>query len=342
MIASAMEKHPDHVQPEYANLLLELLIALNDLEAMLLEKRKLSERFEMEDQGEVHYCLGMCIKRNRDEGVLSIDQSAFLKSILKKFDMEECKPVATPLEPGTRFEKLNDDEETVNLREYQSAIGCLIYASIGTRPDLSSAVGVLSQHMSRPGKQHWIGVKRVLRYIKGTLNYGLIYKSTDSKGMMSDCCGYADADWAGDIETRKSTSGYVFQIGSSTVSWSSKRQSTVALSSTEAEYIALAHATQEAIWLRTLFHSMGFAQQKPMKIFEDNQGTIALAKNPKHHSRTKHIDIKYHYTRDAITEKKIRLEYCPTNEMVADILTKAVPKHQFEKLRSQLGVTKLT
>jgi len=195
--------------------------------------------------------------------------------------------------------------------------------------------------MSRPGNQHWVGVKRVLRYIKGTLDYGLLYKTTNRNGEVSDLRGYADADWAGDVTTRKSTSGYVFQIGSSTVSWSSKRQSVVALSSTEAEYVALSHATQEATWLRNLLQSMGFDQANPMTIFEDNQGTIALAKNPKHHARTKHIDIKYHFIRDAISEKKIQLDYCPTNEMIADILTKSLARPQFEKLRSGLGVAKL-
>jgi len=282
----------------------DLLIASNDLEALALEKRKMRERFEMEDLGEVHYCLGMSIKRNRNEGTLTIDQRAYLSAVLKRFAMTNCKPVATPLESGMKFEKLSDDEEMINL-------------------------------------QHWVGVKRVLRYIKGTLDYGLLYKTTNRNGEVSDLRGYADADWAGDVTTRKSTSGYVFQIGSSTVSWSSKRQSVVALSSTEAEYVALSHATQEATWLRNLLQSMGFDQANPMTIFEDNQGTIALAKNPKHHARTKHIDIKYHFIRDAISEKKIQLDYCPTNEMIADILTKSLARPQFEKLRSGLGVAKL-
>ena len=317
----------------------DLLIASNDSEVIITEKKRLSDRFEMEDLDEAHFCLGMCIKRKRDEGLLTIDQSAYLKAVLKKFGMEDCKPVTTPLEPGTRFEKLNDDEEMVNLREYQSAIGCLIYASIGTRPDLSSAVGVLSQHMSRPGKQHWVGMKRIFRYIKGTLDYGLVYTANDRN---TTIIGYADADWAGDINTRKSTSGYVFHIGGSTVSWSSKCQSVVALSTTEAEYIALSQATQEAIWLRSLIEGMGFTHdEEPTTILEDNQGAIALAKNPKQHSRMKHIDIKYHFTRDAIAEKKIQLMYCPTKSMIADALTKAIPKQQFEELRAQLGVSKL-
>uniref|UniRef100_A0A7M5V2B3 Polyprotein n=1 Tax=Clytia hemisphaerica TaxID=252671 RepID=A0A7M5V2B3_9CNID len=158
-------------------------------------------------------------------------------------------------------------------------------------------------------KQHWIGVKRVLRYLKGTLDYGLIYEGSESGDILLH--GFADADWAGDIDTRKSTSGYVFKVGNSTVSWKSKRQSIVALSTTEAEYVALSQATQEVIWLRTLFKGMDFEQTDPSKMFEDNQGAIDLAKNPTHHSRTKHIDIKFHHVRDAVAKKVIDLEYCP-------------------------------
>ena len=317
----------------------DLLIASNDTDVLQLEKKALREHYDMEDEGEVNYILGMLIKRNREKRCLTIDQHAFLSSTLKRFGMENCKHVATPLEPGAKFEKINDDSEVVNLKEFQSVIGCLTYASIGTRPDISAAVGVLSQHMSKPGKQHWIGVKRILRYLKGTLNYGFIYKSSDSDD--NTLFGYADADWAGDVSTRKSTSGYVFKIGSSTISWRSKRQSIVALSSTEAEYVSLSHATQEAIWLRALLHDMGFNQSKPTMMFEDNQGAIELSKNPSHHSRTKHIDIKFHHVRDAVISKKIDLRYCPTQHMIADILTKGLPRPQFEKLREGLGIMKV-
>ena len=172
--------------------------------------------------------------------------------------------------------------------------------------------------MSKPGKKHWIGVKRVLRYIKGTLDYGLIYKSSDTNNIILE--GYSDSDWGGDLSTRKSTSGYVFKIGNCTISWRSKRQSIVALSSTEAEYVALSHATQEAIWLRSLLNDMGFNQLKPTTMFEDNQGAIELARNPSHHSHTKHIDIKFHHVRDSVTAGIISLQYCPTENMIADAL----------------------
>ena len=189
--------------------------------------------------------------------------------------------------------------------------------------------------MSRPSKDHWIGVKRVLRYLKGTLNYGLKFSAHDED---PELIGYSDADWAGDVDTRRSTSGYVFQIGRSTVSWSSRKQATVAKSSTEAEYVALSSATQEAVWLCRLMEDLGKHLDAPTTIYEDNQGAIELAKNAKYHNRTKHIDICHHFVRERVVSNEIRVIYCPTGDMVADIMTKGLAKLSFEKLRDLLGV----
>ena len=202
------------------------------------------------------------------------------------------------------------------LGEHQSSIDYLIYASIAARPDLSSAVGDLSQCMLKPGEEQWIEVKRIFHYIKGTLNDGLLYQSRREGKIHLQ--GYADSDWAGDVVTWKSTS--LFKVRAAPVSWSWKCQSVVALSSTEAEYIGLSHATQEVTWLRSLLKNVGFAQKKPTIIFEDNQGSISLAKNPKYHSRTKHIDINCPYIPDVIV-----------NKVIPDVLTKGVPRPQFEK-----------
>ena len=145
----------------------DLIIASNDNNLLIDEKHKLSNRFEMEDQGEIHYCLGMSIKRNRDAGLLSINQNEYLANILKEFGMINCKSISTQMELGKKFAKLEDNESPLNTKHYQSLIGSLTYASIATRPDISSAVSILSQFMSKPGKEHWVGVKRILRYIKG-------------------------------------------------------------------------------------------------------------------------------------------------------------------------------
>jgi hypothetical protein len=189
--------------------------------------------------------------------------------------------------------------------------------------------------MSKPSKEHWQGVKRILRYIKGTINYGLIFKAEDNKGILA---GYSDADWAGDIDTRRSTSWYVFQICGSTVSWCSKRQSSVSRSSTEAEYIALSMASQEAVWLSRLLENVGVKQEEPILIYEDNQGAIELSRKPKFHNRTKHIDIAHHFIREKVKDKVIYVKYCETEQMLADIMTKPLSKVLFEKFRNKLGV----
>ena len=314
----------------------DTVICCNDVAVLTREKQKLSQRYEMQDQGEIHYFLGMSVKRNRAIRSLTIDQSLYIEKVLKRFGMMDCNPISTPLENGRKFEKVSEGESPVNLTEYQAAIGSLIYAAISTRPDISVSVGLLSQFMTNPSREHWNGVKRIFRYLKGTLNFGLSFKHSENFELV----GFSDADWAGDETTRKSMSGEIFQLGGSPISWASKKQTVVALSTTEAEYIALSLATQEAIWLRNLLSDIHL-KPTTTTMYEDNQGTIALSKNPTNHSRTKHIDIKYHFIRDMILKKQIDVIYCPTNDMVADIFTKGLPKVTFEHLRTKMGVLKI-
>ena len=180
-------------------------------------------------------------------------------------------------------------------------------------------------------------MKRILRYLKGTVNYGIRYKRSG----VHQCIGFCDADWAGDVNDRKSTSGYLFQINGNAVSWRSKKQSCVALSTAEAEYMTLASAAQEAVLIRQLTTDMKNSPSGATVIFEDNQSCISMAKNPQYHGRAKHIDIKYHFIRDLINSKVIQLEYCCTNDMVADMMTKGLGREHFEKLRSLCGMTEL-
>ena len=313
----------------------DIIPVSNDTALLKAEKAALCERFEMVDQGEIHYLLGMSIKRDRESRTLTISQPNYVEKVLRKFGMENCKPVSTPLEPGRRFQQLSPNDEPFDVQTYQQAIGCLTYVSTATRPDIAAAVGVLSQYMSKPSKDHWTGVKRILRYLKGTLKYGLKFSVHEEE---PELFGYSDADWAGDVDTRRSTSGYVFQIGTSTVSWSSRKQATVAKSSTEAEYVALSSATQEAVWLRRLMEDLGREMAAPTTIYEDNQGAIELAKNAKYHNRTKHIDICHHFVRERVVSNEIQVIYCPTGDMIADIMTKGLAKIAFEKLRDLLGV----
>ena len=251
----------------------------------------------MVDQGEIQFILGMSIKRDRQKKTLFISQEKYLENILNRFGMQDSKPVSTPLENGKTFHKRTNDETPFDKETYQQAIGCLTYVSTATRPDIAAAVGILSQYMADPSYDHWLGIKRLLRYIKGTLIYGLKFVAREND---DDLYGFADANWAGDVDTRRSTSGYVFMVANGVISWGSKKQSTVAKSTTEAEYVALSQATQEAIWLRRLLSDLGCKADGPTLINEDNQGAIEIARNPKFHNRTKHIDTTYHFIREKI------------------------------------------
>lgn len=214
-------------------------------------------------------------------------------------------------------------------------IGSLTYIATATRPDIAAAVNILSKYMARPGKEHMEGVKRILRYVKGTIKYGLCYNAKDDSCILA---GYSDADLAGDNDTRHSTSGYIFQLYNNTVSWCSKKQNTVAKSTTEAEYVALSFATQEVIWLRRLLENIGMKAEGPSTIFEDNNGAIELSKNPKFHDRTKHIDVAHHFVREQVTLNNVSVKHCSTQNMLADGMTKGLTKDTFQKLRSLLGV----
>ena len=314
------------------------ILCSNQLDALKTLKKHLCERFEMDDRGEVHYILGMTVKRDRINHITTIDQKFYLQNVLVRFGMENSKPMSTPVDPDTKFVSLSEDEKSFDVTLFQAVIGSLNYAAICTRPDLSTAVGMLSKFMQRPGKEHWVGIKRVLRYVQGTINYGLVFRRSDDFRLQ----GFSDSDWAGCAETRKSTSGLVCRLGNCTVSWRSKKQPIVALSSTEAEYIALCSASQEVVWLRRLLHGVGQEQSGATVVFEDNQGAMSLSRNPKDHSRTKHIDVKYHFVRESVEKEIIRVVYCPTAEMVADILTKGLARLKFEKFREAMGVLDVT
>ena len=248
--------------------------------------------------------------------------------------MSKCNPVATPLEQGVKYYKTTDDDVQFDTNIYQRAIGSLTYAATCTRPDISAAVSALSQFMSNPSETHWTGIKRILRYLRGTTSYGLVYDGKDC----GELYGFSDADWAGDVNTRRSTSGYVFRFGNSSITWCSRRQQTVAKSSTEAEYVSLSSATQELIWLRRLLSGLGISFDTPTTVYEDNQGAIDIAKNPKHHDRTKHIDICHHFVRERVALNEVAVVHCPTENMTADILTKGLGTVKYRKFRDGLGV----
>ncbi len=299
-------------------------------------KRELSSRIDIKDLGKLIHFLGVSVVQN-DQGTW-MGQPAYTERLLEKMKMSDCKPVQTPLNSGSQLVKTADNEEPLNQHLYQSLIGSLMYLATSTRPDIAYSVGVLARFSSRPNAAHWTAAKRVLRYLKGTLNLGIVFK----KEMSIDCIGYSDADWAGDNGDRKSTSGYLFLIAGGPVSWRSKKQDTVALSTAEAEYVALSIVSQECVWLRRLNSELKNEPQGPTTILEDNQSCIAMAKNPQFHGRTKHVNIKQHYIREQVHSKTVELKYCPTQDMVADMLTKGLPPVTFNKLREKAGMLTLT
>jgi hypothetical protein len=321
----------------------DILIACNKLEDLEHLKKQLKSNFEMKDLGELRWFLGMEVTRDRKAGTMKLSQAQYVKKILERFNMVECKEVATPLDPSVKLSKsmsptiTQEDLDKMRTSPYRSIVGSLMYAMIATRPDLAVSVGTLSRFLQNPGLQHWNQAKRVLRYLKATQDVGLEFKS---KG--THLVGYSDADWAGDIDTRRSTTGYLFYLGGALVSWNSKLQATVALSSTEAEYLALTAAVKEALWIRTFLHDLGIIDIKETPIFSDNQGCLALAKNPVYHGRTKHIDVRHHFIRDNIEKGDIVVDYCQTDHMPADLLTKPLARTKFEEHKAKLGLTKIT
>ncbi len=296
-------------------------------------KKELSEKFKMRDLGRLHYFLG--IKINQGDGTIWIGQQGYTEKLLQKYNMENSNPVAVPMDPNCKLTKATNGSQPADQVLYQSAVGSLLYLAIATRPDIAVSVGIAAKFSANPTQEHWNAVKRIFRYLKGTSNFGLLYKNNNKEKLH----GFSDADWAGDEDDRRSTSGMVFKLAGGAISWRSKKQTVVALSTAEAEYVALAAATQEATWLRQLMKS--FQQEsteEAIVIYEDNQSALAIASNAVFHGRTKHIGIKFHYTRQQLEKEVIKLIYCPTDRMQADILTKAVGKEAFQTIRSALGL----
>ena len=289
--------------------------------------KKIGQKFKIVDLGDAKWVLATKLERTKNG--THLHQEKYLNDIFEKFGMEYCKEMSTPVVPRTDSE---NEAIFIDKTLYMRLVGCLIYLSVVSRPDIAYAVGKLSQKMSNPTQADWIAAKRILRYLKKDKNTGPIYAVNGSTQLV----GYCDSDWGGDLETRRSTSGYVFLFGGAAISWCSKRQATVALSSAEAEYMAVCSAVQEAIYLRALLKDFGYEQNGPTTIYQDNQGSIAMSKNAIVSRRTKHIDIKYHYVREMVEAGHIKLEYLPTSEMIADCLTKPVTRNVYEQAKIEM------
>lgn len=311
----------------------DLLIAGSSPSEVKSVKDKLSHRFEMKDMGEAKVILGIEISRDRSTRRLFINQSEYTRNLLERFGMVNSNPVVTPMDKSY-IEGLPVKNTPAIDVPYRQAIGSLMYLMITTRPDIAFAIGKLSQHNQNPRANDWIAVKRLLRYVNGTQNFGILYDG--SKPLTID--GYSDADWGGCKTTRKSTSGSIFLIAGGAVSWRSKKQTCVATSTCEAEYIASCLACKESIWLARLLSDLEnkAPQQVPIKV--DNDGTIDSANNSSVNQRNKHIDLQYHFVRDAVHSNRIRLVHCASGNQLADPLTKPLDRVMLEKLRLMQGI----
>lgn len=253
--------------------------------------------------------------------------------------MSDCNAVNSPMEVGVQLSKQmspRDESERVQMRNipYRAAIGSLLFLSIVSRPDIAFAVAFLSRFSQDPGKSHWQAVKRVFRYLKGTIGFKLTYGRTTQ--MME---GYCDADFGGDVDERRSTSGYVFVLNGGSISWKSKRQPTVSLSTAEAEYIAAVDCIQEGTWLKALFSEVSGDCDFKMTIFADNKSAIRLLKNDNLVSqRTKHIDIKCKFLKQKIEKGEVEITYINTKDNLGDIFTKPIPGTQLMKALLLLGI----
>jgi len=290
--------------------------------------RRFQKTFTVEDAKPLSWCLGINIEYSNE--YITMSQEKYISDMAKRFSMEFANVQLTPA-ADTRLTANDCPEqgsaEQLDMRErpYRSLVGSLNYAATSTRVDVAYAVGAVCAFAENPGEVHWTAAKRILRYLKGTAKDGLMYRRNVSGPLV--LVGYCDADWAGDVDQRRSFTGYVFTLGSGAISWASKKQTTVALSSAEAEYMAISAAAQELIWLRALLKEMGFEQKGPTMLQNDNRGAVALTKDPVDSKRTKHIDVRHHFVRQLREENVLIVENVSTDKMPADFLTKPVAKH---------------
>jgi hypothetical protein len=278
-------------------------------------KHQMMHTFSMSDMGLLSYYLGMEVRQSKNE--ITICQSSYAAKIVDQCRMTGCNPTDTPMEQRVKLttaQKGTDFEQT----RYRSIIGSLRYL-VNTRPDLTFSVGLVSRFMEAPNKDHWGAVKRIIRYVAGTVNFGVKYKRGGGVGL--SLLGYTDSDCSGDLVHRKSTSGILFFLGLNPITWSSQKQRVVALTSCEAEYVAAALGVCQGVWLSMLLADILKENMQKFSLFIDNQSAIELSKNPVFHDRSKHIDTRYDYIRDCIEQGMVSVDHVGTDDQLVDILT---------------------
>ena len=321
----------------------DMTIAAKSTSSIQWVKTELAKRFKLHDLGPTSWLLGVHIQRDRANKTITLSQRQYILDMLERYNMSHCSPVHTPLNPGTRLSaaicpQTQAEKDEMAKVPYINAVGALMWLAVATRPDILYAVGVLCRFNSNPGQAHWTAVKHLMRYVKGTIDYvPTISPDPNSTELFTT---YSDADHGGNPDNGCSTGGWVIKVGTGPIAWSSKLQKIVTLSTTEAEYVAAVSAGQQIIWLRNLLTEFGYQFQSPSPLFIDNQSAIAVAKNPEHHGRMKHLDLRFFWLREAVDEGVIQPIHVSTQNMPADILTKALSHEKVKACRDMLGMMK--
>eukprot|EP00873_Tetraselmis_striata_P026590 jgi/Tetstr1/446854/TSEL_034332.t1 len=324
----------------------DILVVSDFVEWIRSAKSAIGAEFNMTDFGEAAFVLGMDLTRCWASGTIRLSQEQYTLELLEKYGMQDCSPAKTPMGSGhyKDLASASDADKAPLSREdhetYRAILGSVNFLTMCTRPDLAFAISVLSRFQSAPQKIHLMQLKRVLRYLKGTPGMGITYGATEPGG--ARLVVYSDSDWAADTSNRRSQSGDISMLNGGAIGWNSKQQETTALSTTEAEYVALSRAAQNTVHFRQLLQDIHQQQQGPTIVYEDNQGAVKLANNPMASHRTKHIDIKHHYTRDLVDAGTISVTPIATSKMLADGLTKALPEPTHTLLFRQCMGTKST
>ena len=314
----------------------DLMLFATSKSLMAKMKTDIKSEWEVTDLGEPTKIVGIEITRKGDS--ITLSQVQYIETILRNQGMLNANPVATPLDPQIPIEPNPEGNEGSRSNTYARILGELQYLANATRPDIAYAVNRLASYTANPSMQHMGALKRILRYLAGTKTFGITYLASPSRNRGTNLFeGYSDAAYK-NADDQKSTSGYVFTVGGGAITWMSRKQSTIALSSTEAEYVAISEAGREACWLRSLYDELGFPQYNPTIIFGDNEGSMAMARNPQFHKKSKHIAHKWHWIREAIDQQVIRLESCRDPDQTADALTKALARPKHKKHVTEMGL----
>jgi hypothetical protein len=319
----------------------DILLASSD-KCMLHEtKGFLSSNFDMKDLGEASYVLGIEIYRDRTKGVLGLSQKAYIEKMLKRFNMDKSKATHVPLAKSDKFSEAQCPKNQLESDEmkdipYASAVGSLMYAQVCTRPDLAFATGMFGRYQKNPEKVHWVGVRKALRYCQGTKDFMLTYRRSDNLEVV----GYTDANFAGCVDSRKSTSGYIYTLAGGAISWKSSKQSLVAASTMQAEFVACYEATGQAVRLKNFIPDLKVIDSitEPIMLYCDNHSVVFFSSNNKSSGASKHIDLKYHVVKQRCQDRTIKIEHIRTNSILADPLTKGLPLNVFKQHVTNMGL----